>query len=176
MPGGFASAALEENEQERRRRTTHGIGPVTDLALLHALWQMPLGGQVDLGDLSEPDRTRVLASRGVVSIAGDTARRLYEPIGVVRSVALLGRSVERLLRRSLGLPPIYSRVVFLDGVAPDGRQLAEAREWGLGVFCARTLEPFCVPLEVASGRPHVYRWAIAEQVGASVYENTQPVS
>ena len=177
MLGAFE---LSPNEHERRARAR--VGAIVSTALLHGLWLLPPGGPTPLGMLPDVKVQRLRAAPHAAVETDAGFERTYSPPGVLRSVALSGRNVERTVDRAARFTPIVQRFVLVDeNQEPLNSSTAcAAREWGVGIMSVRPGAGPHVLIPAGSadtGIPSVYRWWVAELAYERyLYKNTQPVS
>lgn len=162
-------AHLITDDDQLEHRVAFAIGAVTSTAALHALWSLPLAAAT-VADLSEIDVETIgdLPPGLVEVIDGDLVARRYQPIGDVRLLATVSRSLRGGLRRAVAIPPIFERVCVwrTDSaqVAPTTESVAMARRSGTGIIRLAGAEAEVVvePRKRVVGVPAVYRWWVAE--------------
>lgn len=182
IDGSEVLGALEVCPSEHERRRQAGVGGITSTALLHGLWLLPPHGPTPPGMLPEMKVQRLRAAPHAAVETEEGFELTYSPPGVLRSVALRSRSVERAVDRAARFTPIVERFVLVDETQQPVASPTEcvAREWGVGIIYLRSGDSpeVLVPASPAeTGIPSVYRWWVAELAYERyLYENTQPVS
>ena len=168
--------------REHERRLQVGVGAITSVALLYALWMLPRGGFVPAELLPEVKVRRLRSAPHAVQETDSGFERLYDPPGVLGAAVFTGPSVERAVDRAARFTPIVQRYVLLDRFNEPLTSSVEgvAREWGVGVLsvserCAtRVLVPAA---DAVTGVPSAYRWWIAELAYESyLYESAHSAS
>lgn len=181
IDGSEMLGALEICPSEHERRRRYGVGGITSTALLHGLWLLPPHGPTPPGMLPEVKVERLRAAPHAAVETDEGFELSYSPPGVLRSVAMRSRSVERAVDRAARFTPIVERFVLVDETQPVASPTeCVAREWGVGIISLRygNAPEVRVPASPAeTGIPSVYRWWVAELAYERyLYENTQPVS
>ena len=174
--------AFGPNPREHERRLQLGVGAITSVALLYALWMLPRGGLVPAEVLPEMKVRRLRSAPHAVQETDGGFERLYDPPGVLGAAVFTGRSVERVVDRAARFTPIVQRYVLLERFNEPLASSVEsvAREWGVGVLSVsercgtRVLIPAA---DAVIGMPSAYRWWIAELAYESyLYESAHSAS
>jgi hypothetical protein len=178
IPGEGYTAFLRLDRAEHERRRVLGVSAMTSTALLASLWELPSGGATPAHVLSNSAVTRLREASYAASESGDGFKRTYAPIGTVEAVAFSGRQPCEVVRRAVSFTPVVRRYA----IVRPSRVIAEATEFasrsGIGLIVQQ--DPAAIlfnALAAEVGRPHVYRWWLAELAYAHVnYEYTQRFS
>lgn len=163
--GCTAWARLDSAEHLRRQRV--GLGAITSTALLSSLWELPSGGAVPEASLSEVVVARLRSATFVVSESADGFTRTYAPIGTVDAVAFAGNRPGDVVKRAASFSPIVRRyaIVRTQRIRPE--TILCAQRFGVGLIVHDEAAWVVVqPSPPEAGRPHVYRWWLAEQAYA----------
>lgn len=183
LPSGVVIMIYRPDLTEHVRRSTVGAGPVCDTSLLATLWELPAGLPVPMEVLPWSVRDPVLFDRGLVTLLeGGLVCREYETCGVVTSVFAVGSTADIALRRASELSPIFSRSAVVTGRIHGSeweRIVGIAERCALGVIALDPLggELMSIPPPVpVVGRPHIYRWWVAEMAYASWLAREAPTS
>ena len=182
VDGSEMLGALEISPSEHERRRQTGVGAVTSTALLHGLWLLTPHGPTPSEMLPEIKVQRLRAAPHAAVETDEGFELAYSPPGMLRSVALRGRSVERAVARAARFTPIVERFVLVDETQQPVASPTEraAREWGVGIVslrCGDSPEVLVPASPAKTGIPSVYRWWVAELAYERyLYESTHLVS
>lgn len=139
LSGARADAAIEVDQVEHERRLAHGLGAVTDLALLETFMSLPHELPVPMGrlDASQVDRL-ARAPRGCCTVessgSGDELVRLLQRPCSVQLVVVRGRGRAPLevAARFTSAAPVVLQIP--PGVEVESSTLWEAQLIGVGVW------------------------------------------
>lgn len=171
LEGKERICVLALNRDEHRKRLDRGLGALTSLGPLHALWSLPAESPL-ICDRMTPEDLETLQSLpdGYVERAEAALRRNYEPPGFVRLVGVVGRNLDRLLAQTHSIAPIVQRVAIWrrhdhppSVSAALGVRLTRS---GLGLVSIDDEGNAVIlqqPAEAQPGVPAVYRWWVAEK-------------
>ena len=167
LQGRPVLGAFGLNGHEHQRRAQLGIGAITSVALLCALWMLPRGGITPPELLPVGKVRRLRAAPHSVQETDGGFERLYDPPGVLGAVVFAGRSAERAVYQAARFTPIVERYVLLEQFnGPLAASVQSvAREWGVGVLSVspRYGTQVLIPAaDAVTGVPSAYRWWIAE--------------
>lgn len=155
--GGRGDALVRLNHHEIARRAEHGLGAVTNYALLGALLNLPLDTPVRMSTLSVHDMVTLgEAPPGVIDVdaAGWVTRRLAAPLTVSAAI-VEGTGWRNITRRAARFLPFCQQIALFP-CAPKGFSSVawEASFAGIGVWirdCEDITEAVCA-------RPYVRRF------------------
>lgn len=155
--GGCGDALVLLNHDEIARRAEHGLGAVTNYALLGALLNLPLDTPVRMRTLSVHDMVILgEAPPGVIDVdeAGWVTRRLAAPLTVAAAI-VEGTGWRNITRRAARFLPFCQQIALFPCVPRGFSSVAwEASFAGIGVWI-RDGEDIT---ETVCARPYVRRF------------------
>ena len=171
--GYTAWARIDSAEHVRRQQG--GLGAVTSTALLSSLWELPSGGSVPANSLSESVVARLRSASCVVSESAEGFTRTYAPIGAVDAVAFAGNRPGDVVKRAASFSPIVRRYAIVRARKVSAEAISCAQLYGVGLILQEDAAVVLVePSPPETGRPHVYRWWLAELAYAHIELGVDP--
>lgn len=170
-PGSFAVTMPKEgytawariDSAEHVRRQQAGLGAVTSTALLSSLWELPSGGAVPAHSLTDSVVTRLRSAGCLASESAEGFTRMYAPIGTVDAVAFAGDRPDDVVKRAASFSPIVRRYAIVRAHEVPAEAISCAQLYGVGLIVQEGAAVVLVePSPPETGRPHVYRWWLAE--------------
>ena len=165
IDGCSSVVVFEISLAEHKRRLLAGTAAVTSTSALHALWELPLGVQIPMRNLTTLSQNGLKEVAGdCVEISGDRVVRTYQPPGRLTAVIVAKRNVRAGLCDLSMFPPIFYRGIVSQNRSATSDDLALAGSRGVGVAVPSTQNESCLlPCEAPKlGSPSVYRWWVAE--------------
>lgn len=163
--GSLVMGLLSVSEPERqRRRALPAVGDLSDLDLLHSLWNIPFGEPISEIALEADVVATLDRFPAAVERNGDVLLRTFQPIGHIGAVIFSASKPEAAVNQAIRFTPIIRRFARVE-VKPSSAILAEAAEWGIGILVADKGERPVVLRNAAQpviGLPTVFRWWLAE--------------
>jgi hypothetical protein len=166
LEGRSILVALDVDQAEHSRRARFDVRAVRCRRLLHALWELPANVTWPRSGLDPSDLAAFSdAEPGLVASDGEGLRRLYQPAGMVRAVAVRNANLIDAVNQVASFPGIFGRYAFASRRSPADEQAAAVAST-LGVGAAVTGSSGLVVLSEALtpgiGVPGIYRWWLAE--------------
>ena len=175
MPTEGYTAWARIDSAEHARRQCVGLGAVTSTALLSSLWELPSGCSVPARSLSDSVVARLRSAGGVASESTDGFSRTYAPIGTVDAVAFMGNQPHDVVRRAASFSPIVGRYAIVRARHARAEVIECSQHHGVGLIIQDDVATMLVePSPPETGRPHVYRWWLAELAYAHIEQGVHP--
>lgn len=138
ITGGRGDAFVRIDEAEHQRRRQTGLGAITQLWMLDALMNLPLGQPVSVDGLTESEQwvlDRLPA--GAAQRDGRWITRVCRPVSEIAAVVMWSPQWQGVLSRIAPFTRVAQRMIVLEQVPSDFEQLAwQARYQGTGVWAA----------------------------------------
>jgi hypothetical protein len=150
---------------EHERRRLAGVGHAS-IRLLHVLWGFPAHIWFPTTACDSYDATTLdEEGEGWIEETEDSFARLYQPIGRVEMIAVVGTSLKDAISRAASHPATTRRAAIWTGnqrLSARGLSgdLAEAARMGIGVVAVGSsgADSLVEPAPAVIGCPAVYRW------------------
>jgi hypothetical protein len=163
--GEHLAVVFEVDNAEHQARAALGVGPITNLRDVAALWELPYEWPVATSSIRAPVLNHLMTLDGAVSreARGEVARRVRQPGRVLLAAGALGKWTKTLSALGSFVTVAPRVVVGTDACFSEEHRL-QAALWGLGLAVAGPV-PRVIATPVApivEFGPH--HWCLAEQL------------